>query len=191
MRSIPSQSFHLQIVAMAKMRPCVVCGKAVSTSARTCPHCGHFEAFGITAGARWTKALVAGFVLTPVIAILATILSANESDADRRAFEEKSLAAASVLATPPRSPMSWELLNHDQPLRLQSYGSVCKTIQLAETVGDIENARGCMGPGRNQVVWVTWLGNGEGEYVRYQHVRAKFGSRDFDGWALAVDLANE
>lgn len=96
-----------------------------------------------------------------------------------------------ALAAAQRGPMSWELLDHSRPMRLQPYGVVCRTIQLAETVGDNGNARGCMAPKEGQVVRVIWLGQGEGEYIRYQHVRARFGGRDFEGWTLGFDLTNE
>lgn len=100
---------------------------------------------------------------------------------------------ASTFATAQRAPTSWETLDHSRPIYLQSWALVCRTIQEAEEAGLTENeiGPGCMKPRPGQLVRVIWLGQGTGEYERYQRVRVNFGGHTFEGWTLGIDLTND
>lgn len=92
-----------------------------------------------------------------------------------------------------RAPMPWETLDHTRPIYLQPWALVCRTIQQAETAGltEKETGPGCVKPRPGQTVRVTWIGQGAGDYERYQRVRANLGGRTFEGWTLGIDLTNE
>ncbi len=90
-----------------------------------------------------------------------------------------------------QAPMSWETLDHSRPIRLMPFGVVCRTIALVDVVGDAKSYAGCMMPREGQVVHIEWLGQGDGEAARYQHVRARFGRTEFVGWTLGLDLTND
>ena len=100
---------------------------------------------------------------------------------------------ASTFVAAQRAPMSWEMLDHSLPIHLQPWALVCRTIQQAETAGLTENETGpgCIKPRPGQVARVTWLGQGTGEYERYQRVRVNLGGRTFEGWTLGFDLTND
>jgi hypothetical protein len=85
------------------------------------------------------------------------------------------------------------VLDHSRSIKLQSWALVCRTIEQAEAAGlnEDEKGPGCIKPRAGQNVHATSLGHGLGEYERYQHVRANFGGRIFEGWTLGIDLTNE
>ncbi len=91
-----------------------------------------------------------------------------------------------------RAPMSWEMLDRGRPIYLMPWALVCRTIQQAEAAGlrDDEKGPGCVKPPDGQRIQVTWIGSGDGENVRYQHVRGRIRGRDFNGWTLGADLTN-
>lgn len=74
------------------LKPCRECKKEVSTEAKTCPHCGVSEPTKAPASAKDT---LIGLVVV-VVAIVAAVRMCGDSDAEKKAAEEKRAAEAAA-----------------------------------------------------------------------------------------------